>query len=165
MKKLIYLLLPLLCFVNSSAQVLTSIIADCTMTLDGAAAGGAADTLNMPYEPGMYLGYPRLQIYTDAVKASSATDSLTMQYRPARGSAVADTFANMAWKSLVCDLFGGADVAFTDFDWVDTGWYQGIFDFDGEIPDWIQIRAWFGGASANDSLELSLLLRDLRRNP
>jgi len=163
MKKLICLLLPLLCFVNSPAQVLTSIIADCTMTLDGAQTGGAADTINYGYEPGMYLGYPEFRIYTDAVKASSATDSLTIQYRPARGSAVADTFGNMSWKTLMCDLFGSADIAFTDFDWVDATWYQGVTDFDGDIPDWIQVRAWFGGASANDSLALRLQLRDLRK--
>jgi len=162
MKKVYLLLLMLLLSGGAQAQWISDVIADCTITLDGAVAGGALDTVMFVLKPNNQRGYPVLEINPDAVKASSATDSLTLTYRIARAHLPADTFATVAFKTVQDYRCGAADVAFTEFDWEDDGWYTSILDFDGRPWDFMQLVAHFKGESANDSLELRLKFRDIK---
>lgn len=160
MKKLLYVIIAVMIAGVAFGQVTKSkMLDDRTITLDGAVAGGDCDTTNFPLPLGLNRGYPFLEINPNAVKASSATDSLTMRYRGARGIAIADTFVQ-DWSPLNIDLFETTDAAITDYDWADSAWYHCPIDLGGEPYDYIQIESRFEGASANDSLEVRIILRD-----
>ena len=138
------------------------VYSEATFTLDGATAlPGDCDTLNFPLFWQYSRGYPHLLINPDAVKASSGTDSLTIQYREAWGPLKGDTLANSTWKYVQDYRCGAAAVDFNIFDWTDDTWYHGIIDQDGEFWQYVQIRVLFGAGNAADSAEVKIILKDL----
>lgn len=164
--KRLFALLMLLSVGLAQAQPRTAVvIADCTITLDGEFTGGTGnfDIITMPLWVSTMRGYPHMLINPNAVKASSATDSLSLEWRPCVGSTLADslgaaTFAYVAdWRN------AAANVNFNAFDWADSAWYWGVLDLEGQTPEWIQVRAWLWGASANDSCALRIKMLDIQK--
>lgn len=175
MKKFIWLLMLLSVALIAQAQPRTNVvIADCTVVLDNTATNDSSDvdTLMIPVWTSNVRGYPHLQITPTSANVESvgvtgskhaATDSLTVMWRPCRSPVAADTFTNMAFKVLPIWKCGAADVNFSWFDWDSAGVYWGILDFEGQTPDWIQVRSAYKGYSHHDSLSLRIQSYDIQK--
>lgn len=132
-----------------------------TITLDGNDSTGVADTVNtfLPISVEGYQGFPFFRFCTDAVKASSATDSLTLKWRKHKGLRESDSLAGEAWHYFTVN----GSVTTNNYTWADSAWYDAPIDFSGNPPDYVWLQSIFAGFSFNDSLALRLWYYDLKR--
>lgn len=169
------ILLLLLLAMSAQAQPRTSVCyVDCTVVLDNTVLKDSSDvdTLMIPVWTSNMRGYPHLQIIpagcnvdSDGVAGSKncTQDSLTVMWRPTLGPDPEDTLTGAVFKCIPIWRCGTANATFSWMNWDSAGIYWGILDFEGQTPDWIQIRTAYKGYSHHDSAQVEYKLYDIQK--